>query len=30
MKYWIVIAIIMAFIAEAMWACCSVSGGQDE
>lgn len=30
MKYWIVFAIIMAFIAAAMWACCCVSGGQDE
>lgn len=30
MKFWIVIAIIMAFIAAAMWACCCVSGGQDE
>lgn len=30
MKYWIVIAIVMVAVAAAMWACCSVSGGQDE
>jgi len=30
MKYWIVIAIVMVAVAAAMWACCCVSGGQDE